>query len=180
MDEGARRCWSTARRVTGCLLVLYHLGAVTVANLVETTPLSQAMHRYVNPYLRFFGQWQEWDMFTTIPLYQSIQGRVVAKAADGTETRYEPMLPGFTEQPDSLRLASMFARLVWARKGFRWHVQRYQAAACRAIAARTGSTPKSLRIELDTLTIRNLRSIRQDGVIGDPRTFKSEDAPCPR
>jgi hypothetical protein len=180
MDEGATRRWARARKVTGCLLLLCHLGAVTVANLAETTPLSRALRHYVNPYLRFFGQWQEWDMFTTIPLYQSIQGKVVAKAVDGAETRYDPMLPGFTEQPDSLRMASMFARLVWARKGFRWHVERYHAAVCRAIAQRTGSTPKSVRVELDTLTIRNLRSVRHDGVIGEPRTFKSEDVPCPR
>jgi hypothetical protein len=177
-DETRR--WLVAKRIVVCGLVLYHLAAVTIGNLVEAGSLSQTLHRYVNPYLRLFGQWQEWDMFTTIPLYLTIEGKVVARAMDGKETRYDPLLPGFTKGPDSLRLISMFARVVWARKSFRLHVERYQRAVCHAIAEREGSMPRSVRVELDTLTIRQLTAIRKDGVIGDPRTYKSEEAPCPR
>lgn len=170
--------WAVVRRVLVCSLVLYHLSAVTIANLNESAELSQTLHRYVNPYLRAFGQWQEWDMFTTIPLYLSIEGKVVARRMDGSETRYDPMLPGLAPAPDSLRLASMFARLVWGRKGFRAHVDRYNRALCRAIAEREGSMPRTLRVEVDTQTIRALTAIRKDGVIADARTYKSEEAVC--
>jgi hypothetical protein len=179
MQSAARGRWSVARRSAACALVAYHLGAVTIANLAESTDLTRSMHKLVDPYLHFFGQWQEWDMFTTIPLYLSLQGKVVARATDGKETRYEPMLPGLAPQADSLRLASMFARVVWARRSFAWHVDRYRDAVCAAVGQQQGETPRSVRVELDAMVIRNLKLIRQDGVIAEPKTFKSEDLPCP-
>jgi hypothetical protein len=168
-----RRTW----RVLVPVLVLAHLAAVTIANLPDSS-LGRTLHAPVDPYLRYFGQWQEWDMFTTIPLYQDIQASLIAKSHDGTETRYDPMLPGLTPQADNLRILSMFARLVWARKSFVGFTQRFHAAACRAIAERSGSAPKSVRVELHTLMLRAPRVVRQTGTMSDPKVFKSEDVVC--
>lgn len=168
------------RRIIGCVLVLYHLAAVTISNLSESTAFSQTLHSAVNPYLRFSGQWQEWDMFTTIPLYLSISARIVARDMNGKETSFDPLLPGLSAAPDELRLVAMFARMVWARKFFRWHAERYQGAACDALAARTGEMPRSLHFELDAEVIRQLSAIRKDGKIADKRVFKSEEVLCQR
>jgi hypothetical protein len=167
-----------AKRWIGCGLVLFHMVAVSIANLAEGTKLSAQLHRAVDPYVRFFGQWQEWDMFTTVPLYLSIEGRVVAKLPDGSEHEYPPVLPGLVPAPYNLRYVSMFARVVWAKRSFRWHSERYLSALCRAIGTREGVKPKSIRLEIDTQTIRPLKQIRQDGEIAEARTFKAEEVAC--
>lgn len=171
------------QRVKRALIVILasaHMACVAIANLPENVSLGKALHELADPYLRASGQWQEWDMFTTIPLYADIRASLVARGDDGSETRYDPMLPGLTPQPDSLRIMSLFARLVWSRKAFTWYVKRFHGAACRAIAERSGATPKSVRVELQVQALRGPRAVRQTGVLADPRVFNSEDTPCRR
>jgi hypothetical protein len=169
-----------AKRALIALLASAHMACVMIANLPDNVSLGKALHGFADPYLRAFGQWQEWDMFTTIPLYADIRAKLVARGEDGSETRYDPMLPGLTPQPDSLRVMSLFARLVWSRKPFTSYVARFHAAACRAIGQRSGSIPKTVRVELHVQALRSPRAVRQTGVSTDPRLFKSEDTPCLR
>lgn len=154
--------------------------AMLFANLREINPLAKTLRSWVEPYLVTFVQWQEWDMFTTIPLYLDIRHTLVARDDSGQETRYEPMLPGFTPQSDNLRILSMAGRLVWVRHGFRVHADRHHRAACAAIERVSGTRPRSVRVELDAQPLRNRHQIIATGVIADPKVFRSGDLPCPR
>lgn len=167
-------------RTAVCVFCLYHMHAMLLANLFEVNPLAKALRGWVDPYLTTLVQWQEWDMFTTIPLYLDIQSTLVARDGSGAETRYGPMLPGFTPPPDNLRIVSMAGRLVWVRHAFPAHVNRHHRAACAAITRASGAPPQSVRIELDAKPLRSLERVAATGVIADSKVFRSGNLPCPR
>src|SRR5262245_38977561 len=104
----------TARRVLRaalCGALLFHLTAITVANLPANTAFGPGVYRPFAWYLTPTGLWQTWDMFTTIPHFLNLDGWLVAVEEGGGMTRYGPLLPGLKPFVQSTRIQGTFMRL---------------------------------------------------------------------
>lgn len=165
-------------RTGACALLGYHMLAVSFANLGTNTKLRDLPHRWFRPYTSFFGQWQEWDMFTTIPYYASVRPSLIATNADGSTESYEPWLPGLESVPESLKVTSLFARVMWSRGGFTDAVNRIERAACTAITQHTNSMPKSIQYKLDTQRLNSLQTVRTSNKIAHPEQFTTKPTAC--
>lgn len=165
-------------RVLGCAFLTYHMLAVAVANLNTSTKVRDLPHRWFRPYTTFFGQWQEWDMFTTIPYYAAIHPTLVATNADGTTTDYGPWLPNLEPIPDSLKLTSLFARVMWSRSAFNDAIARWEQQACKAIRKHTTSLPRTVHLRLDTERLNPLQTVRSTRQIAHPERFTTKPTPC--
>lgn len=167
-------------RIVGCAFFVYHMLAVTVANLNTSTRLRDVPHRWFRPYTTFFVQWQEWDMFTTIPYYAAITPTLVATNADNSVAEYGPWLPGLAPIPDSLRITSMFARTMWSRSTFGDAIARWEQAACKAVLAHTNTLPKTVHVKLDTQRLNPLQAVRTSKQIAHPERFSTKPTVCRR
>lgn len=165
-------------RAVGCVLLGYHMLAVGVANLSTNTKLRDLPHRWFRPYTTLFGQWQEWDMFTTIPYYASIQPSLIATNADGSTVSFDPWLPGLEPVPKSLKVTSLFARVMWSRTAFTDAVSRMERRACTAIAQHTNTPPKSVHYRLDTQRLNSLQTVRATKKIAHPEHFTTKPTAC--
>lgn len=165
-------------RVIGCSFLVYHMAAVAVANLNTTTRVRDLPHRWFRPYTTFFVQWQEWDMFTTIPYYAEIKPTLVATNADTTETNYGPWLPGLAPIPESLKITSMFARTMWSRSVFSDAISRWEQAACKAVRSQTKALPKTVHLRLDTQRLNPLQTVRTSHQIAHPEQFATKPTVC--
>jgi hypothetical protein len=165
-------------RTLGCAFFGYHMLAVAVANLAPNTKVRDLPHRWLRPYATFFGQWQEWDMFTTIPYYAEIHPTLVATNADNSTTDYGPWLPGLEPAPESLKVTSLFARIQWSRNSFGSAIAHWERAACAAIHEQTTRLPKSVHLRLDTQRINPLQTIRFSKQIAHPEHFTTKPTMC--
>ena len=165
-------------RTLGCGFLVYHMLAVTVANLNQSTKVRDLPHRWLRPYVTLFGQWQEWDMFTTIPYYAQIQPTLVATNADGSTADHGPWLPGLEPVPESLKVSSLFARVQWSRSAFSDAIARWERSACSAILEHTQTLPKSVHLRLDTQRLNPLQTIRSSNQIAHPEHFTTKPTPC--
>lgn len=165
-------------RFVGCTFLTYHMVAVTVANLNTSTKVRDLPHRWFRPYTTFFGQWQEWDMFTTIPYYASVRPTLVATAADGKTSDWGPWMPNLEPIPQSLRITSLFARMMWSRNAFGDAIARWERTACKAIRNHTDSSPKSVHLKLDTERLNPLQTVRTSQQISHPEHFTTKPTTC--
>ena len=96
-DADVRVRGATARRIAravACAFFVFHLVAITLANVPRTTALGTGLHAPFARYTWFAGLWQTWDMFTTIPHWADIDVFLTARNAEGREVLHGPMLPG--------------------------------------------------------------------------------------
>ena len=164
-----------AARAVACAYFVCHLAAISNASLFRPSALGAA--RAFDAYTRFFGLWQTWDMFTTIPYYLDLDGQLVARDTAGRETRHGAMLPGLARYRKDLRVHGLFLRLL-SSPTFGEPGRRYIWAACRAIEARTERPVETVRIELVGARIRRLDDIRRDGRLYETDRNQSADQPC--
>ncbi len=177
VSERRRRPWL---RGLACVALVYHLAAITMANVSRTTALGTAFHRPFDPYLALFRLDQSWDMFTTIPHYLDMGGHLVAIDANGVETNYGPLLPDFRPYPKDPRFFGTFLRLAFYAQGYPGYSVRYLVAVCRAITVRTGKVPAKVAFQLATQELRPMQDIRADGRIAQSRVMRFGPVPCPR
>lgn len=168
-----------AARAAACAYFVYHLAAITMANVPRTTALGAGFHRLFDAYIHATGIWQRWDMFTTIPYFRDLDVRLTARDASGRDLRYGPMLPELSPFDKRLRLQALFARLTFWRASYAPFAARYFARACDAVEAKTGQRPAKVGIELVADKIRPLAFVRADGVVSERETLRFEEAPCP-
>ena len=159
-------------------MLLYHLGAITFANLHRSTVLGSGLHTWFSPYTSYLGLWQDWAMFTTIPYYASLTPVLEVETARGGKVDLGPMLPHLEAAPDSLRLTSLFGRLVWSRSSYAEHRQRYERTACLSVEKSTGTTPLSIRVRLEGQRLQRLDAVRSTGVSSYPQQPSSPAFRC--
>ena len=167
-------------RATACAALLYHLCAVAITNLPRNTALGPALHAWFAPYTSYFGLWQDWAMFTTIPYYSRLVPTLEVKQSNGTTVDYGPLLPELRAAPDSLRLTSLFGRLVWSRSTYSSLANRYDRTACRAVQHQTSVSPASVRIRLDGQRLHALEKVRAIGETSYPQQATSGVFSCPQ
>ena len=174
-DRNAR---NKALSVCACVYFVFHLTAITMANVSRTTELGDGFHRPFDWYVRATGLFQYWDMFTTIPRFVSMDGALVASDSSGRVAEYGPMLPGLLPYRNTSRVHGMFLRLAFSDENYPGYSGRYLAAVCRAIGERVGAEPSQVGFELRTRQLRRLEDVRRDGQISEPKTFRFGPAPC--
>jgi hypothetical protein len=167
-----------AVRVAICLALVFHLAAITAANLPASTALGSGLYAPFAWYLTPTGLWQTWDMFTTIPHFLELDGSLVAIDEQGVAKRYGPLLPGFTPFVESTRIQGSFMRLAFSNDIYPTYSTRYRGAVCRALLAQRNGAPTQVGFELRALELRALTDIRKDGRIGQPRTYSFGPTPC--
>lgn len=160
-----------------CGFFVFHLAAITVANVPKTTALGSAIHRPFETYVRLAGLWQSWDMFTTIPYFLDLDAQLVT-LIDGREVRFGPMLPGLEPYKKELRIHGLFLRMTDPAGGSRDVASAYFRSACRAVEAHVGAKPTRIGVELFVRRIRPLTEIRRDGRIADVERRPFEGPPC--
>jgi hypothetical protein len=165
-------------RGIACVFFLYHLAAITLTNISTSTALGNNVHPWIRPYIRHTGLWQEWDMFTTIPYYQGIQGRLVATFPDQRTQEFGPLIPGFGETYTSLRVSSLFARIMWSRNAFQTNIGQWERTACHVVEAHSGEQPRHVQLKLDTQRLNTLSQVRSTGKIARPEQFTTRPAMC--
>jgi hypothetical protein len=165
-------------RAMGGTFLAYHMLAVAVANLSTNTKVRDLPHRWFRPYTMFFGQWQEWDMFTTIPYYATIRPTLVATSADNGNTDYGPWLPELRPIPQSLKVTSLFARVMWSRNVFSDAIARWEQSACKAIRTQAHVLPKTVHLRLETERLNPLHTVRSSGKIARPEQFNTKPTVC--
>lgn len=165
-------------RVVACGYFVFHLVAITMANVSRSTELGDGFHRPFDWYLRVTGLSQYWDMFTTIPRFLDIDGVLVAADRSGATKEYGPMLPGLLPYRKEPRVHGMFLRLAFSDAYYPGYSNRYLAAVCAAIAERAGSPPSQVGFELRTRQLRALSDVRRDGTIAETKTFRFGPAAC--
>jgi hypothetical protein len=167
-------------RAVLCGYFVFHMAAITMANVSRTTELGSGFHRVFDWYLGATSLTQYWDMFTTPPRFLEMDGALVSQDSSGRITEYGPMLPGLTPYRKTARVNGMFLRLAFSDENYPGYSTRYLAAVCRAIAEKAGSTPVAVGFELRTRQLRSLAEVRRDGTISEPKTFRFGPAPCAR
>jgi len=150
-----------------------------MANVSRSTALGTVFHRPFELYEGLFRLDQTWDMFTTIPHFRDMDGTLVAIDEAGAETRYGPMLPGLTPYRKDPRMHSMFLRLAFAGQVYPEYSTRYLAAVCRAIAAKTGSSPQKVAFDLHTEQLRPLDRVRADARVAESNVTRYGPMACP-
>lgn len=175
-DRGRIR--SNLFRGAACVFFLYHLAAITLTNIPTSTALGNNAHPWIRPYIRHTGLWQEWDMFTTIPYYRKIEGRLAATFHDQRTQEFGPLVPGFGDTYTSLRVSSLFARLMWSRNAFQTNIAQWERTACNVVAAHTEEQPRHVQLKLDTQRLNTLGQVRSTGKISRPEQFATRPAIC--
>jgi hypothetical protein len=165
-------------RAALCVLLVFHLAAITITNLPRTTALGSFFHRPFDAYIAQTGLFQSWAMFTTIPYYLDVGGSIVVVDREGRQVNYEPMLPGFAPYIKDPSNDVMFLRLGFSPE-YAGYGARYTAAICRALA-HAGKPPLSIGFELRTGALRRIQDVARDGRMADAKTFRFGQAPCPR
>lgn len=148
-------------RTVACAFFLFHIAAISIANVPETTALGSAFHAPFETYVRVAGLWQSWDMFTTIPYYLDLDAELVA-LVDGREVRFGPMLPGLSRYRKELRVHGFFLRITEPGGEWSHYSNAYFRAACRAVSTRTGVEPTRIGLDLLAGRIRPLADVRRD------------------
>jgi hypothetical protein len=166
-------------RLLASAALLFHLAAITVANVSRDTALGSGFHRPFDLYTATFRLDQTWDMFTTIPHFYDMDGTVVVIDEAGRETHYGPMLPGLLPYRKDPRIHSMFMRLAFMADAYPSFSQRYLAVLCRAIAQKTGVTPHQVAFDLHTRQLRRLSDVRVDGRVADSNVSRYGPSVCP-
>jgi hypothetical protein len=117
-------------------------------------------------------------MFTTIPYYLEIRGTLVGTFPDQSTKEWGPMLPGFGETPESLKVTSLLGRLMWSRNAFENNVSRWEQTACRAITDEVDERPKTIHLKLSTERLNTLARVRSTRQISHPEQFSTRPAAC--
>jgi len=165
-------------RIAICTALLFHLAAITIANLPATTGLGAGINGPFAWYLTPTGLWQTWDMFTTIPHFKDLDGALVAVDESGNVTRYGPLLPGFAPFVSSTRIQGSFMRLAFSSDTYPAYSKRYLAAVCRALLAERRGTATKVGFELKAEELRSLADIQKDGRISQPKTLSYGPTAC--
>jgi hypothetical protein len=165
-------------RAAVCAALVFHIAAITVANLPANTVYGAGIYRPFAWYLTPTGLWQTWDMFTTIPHFFDLDGRLVVADEHGTVTRRGPLLPDFAPFVKTVRIQGTFMRLVFSNDTYGSYATRYRAAVCRALLAERKGAPTSVGFELVAQELRPLEDIRKDGRIAQSKTYPFGPTPC--
>jgi hypothetical protein len=171
--------WRPARLALAGVLV-FHLAAITMANVSRTTALGTTFHRPFETYIDAARLWQSWDMFTTIPHFHDMAGALVAFDDQGNITRYGPMLPDLRPLRKDPRIIGAFLRLAFVEDGYAAYNVRYLRAVCDAIATRSGKRPAKVGFELYTEELRSIQDVQRDNRIGERKTYPFGPIACPR
>lgn len=172
---------SAFARVALPAYVVYHLAAITLANVPETTALGSGFHRPFAAYLSLFGLRQTWDMFTTIPHFLSMTGKLEVRDEPGGAVHAEgPLLPGLEPYVNDNRVHVTFMRLAFSAEYYPGYPERYLAAVCRALVAKTGKAPAQVGFELSVEQLRPLADVRRDRRIAEPKSFHFGPSSCRR
>jgi hypothetical protein len=163
-----------------CAALLYHLAAITLANLPGTTALGSGIHRPFAHYLTLFGLHQTWDMFTTIPHFLDMTGVLAVLDDQGQETSEGPLLPGLERYKKDNRIHVTFMRLAFSAEAYPGYPVRYLAGVCRALLQKKGRLPASVGFELRVKELRPLADVQRDHRIAEPKTFRFGPAACGR
>lgn len=158
--------------------MVYHLAAVTIANLSTSTTLRGHLHPWFRPYTSLLGLWQEWDMFTTIPYYAEMRPTLIAAFPGQPQKEFGPMLPGLESAPNNLKITSVFSRVMWSRSAFETNVSQWERAGCLAVARATGVMPRSVQLKLSTQRLNPLAQVRSTGESSHPEEFTTRPALC--
>jgi len=161
-----------------CAALVFHLAAITVSNLPANTAFGPGIYVPFAWYLTPTGLWQTWDMFTTIPHFFDLDGRLVVVDEHGDVTRRGPLLPGFTRFLKTVRIQGTFMRLAFSSDSYQSYTRRYRAAVCRALLAERHGAPTSVGFELVAQELRPLADIRKDARIAQPKTYTFGPTPC--
>jgi hypothetical protein len=168
------------RRALLCLACVFHLAAITVANLPANTAFGAGIYRPFAWYLSPTGLWQTWDMFTTIPHFLDLDGSLVGVDESGTVTRYGPLLPGLTPFVQSTRIQGTFMRLAFSTESYPTYAKRYLTAVCHALLERRHGAPTQVGFELRADELRALGDVQKDGRIAQLKTYSFGPTPCVR
>ncbi|HEX4338078.1 MAG TPA: hypothetical protein VH062_19345 [Polyangiaceae bacterium] len=167
-----------ALRIAICAALTFHLAAITVSNLPANTPFGAAIYRPFAWYLTPTGLWQTWDMFTTIPHFLDLDGKLVTADENGVVSRRGPLLPGFARFARTVRVQGTFMRLAFSADSYTSYTRRYRAAICRALLTERHGAPTQVGFELIAKELRSLDDIRKDGRISQPKTYTFGPTPC--
>lgn len=165
-------------RIAICSALVFHLAAVTFSNIPATTALGAGIHRPFAWYLGPTGLWQTWDMFTTIPHFFDLDGRLVVVDENGKESRRGPLLPGFARFMRTVRIQGTFMRLAFSSDLYDSYTNRYRSAVCRALLAERHGAQTSVGFELLAQELRSVDDIRKDGRISQLKTYNFGPATC--
>ena len=150
--------------VLGCLV--FHLAAITVANLPVDGAVGKSLHAPFNHYLAGLGLWQRWNMFTTVPYFHHLDAVANARFTDGKTQHFGPLLPELSAYPDANRLHGFFLRTAFPKPQYEAYAKTYGRRLCRAIAARAGRSPESVEVIILADRLRRLAEVRKDNVLG--------------
>lgn len=117
-------------------------------------------------------------MFTTIPYYAEMHPTLLANLPDQPQKEFGPMLPGLTAAPNTLKISSLFSRVMWSRSAFESNVSQWERATCRAVGQATGVTPRSVQLKLSTQRLNALAQVRSTGQLSHPEEFTTRPALC--
>lgn len=161
-----------------CAALTFHLAAITVSNMPANTVFGAGLYGPFAWYLTPTGLWQTWDMFTTIPHFFDLDGRLVVVDENGGVTRRGPLLPGFAPFLKTVRIQGTFMRLAFSNDVYDAFSRRYRAAICRALLTERNGAPTSVGFELVAQELRPLADIRKDGRIAQSKTYPFGPTPC--
>lgn len=147
------------------LACTYHCVGITLCGLMPTdSAVTRKLLPAVNDYLTATGNWNTWAMFTSAPNYHSFSTQLVAQLGSGEEQRFGSMLPDLLPYDQSLRISKLMVGYEIPGSGSHY-LTGYLGQASAAIAARTGSTPRSVWLKYSVETTSPLLKIHRGGAI---------------
>lgn len=147
---------------------LYHMGAMLFANMDSSTAFGDDLRAPFDRYTATFGLWQDWELFLTVPVAQSINPVLVAHYANGKDVERGPILPGLKRYHPRARFIALFVRLSFPGDAFEWVAERYLERACGAFERALGSRPETVRIRMDSEQLIPLEEVIRTGKMGSP------------
>ena len=123
---------------------LWHALAISLTQLPLSTAFGDLHYRIFKKYLAATGTWQHWGMFTSRPYIQTFDLNLRAYSEDPAlhpAVNLAPILPGFHEIGENIRLQYLFILAATAQNNF---AEEYLLRSCQAAASTLGWKPKAM------------------------------------
>lgn len=174
-----RSSLTAAGRAVAVLVLVFHLCAITMANVRRNTALGTSLHEPFDAYVRLAGLTQTWDLFTTKPRFESIEFDLAVKDHEGREVVLGPVVPGFGP-PEHQKVMVTFARMALAQKAYARGNRDYARAACAAAEEKLGARPRSVQLRARMQSLRSVQQVRKDGKISQMYVPPTQEVECKR
>jgi hypothetical protein len=168
--------WVVALKGAACVFFLGHMAATCAPHVPVQSALQPLSQPFVH-YEELTGNWQSWDMFTTIPYLHDYDVAVDVTDADGQKSTTGVTLPGLARYDRSVRNEAFFLRVV-GDATYAAYLGGYVRNVCAALRARSGRGGQQLVFHESYERLRWLNEIRENGVISVHEDHPSKTFPC--